>query len=41
MNVGKKCNENLKEIVPVTAYSRSETTGKCGIFKLFGHHDNK
>jgi hypothetical protein len=29
-------NDNLKGIIPATDYDRSETTGECGMFQLFG-----
>ena len=42
INVEKnKGNENLKATSPSTDYDRSETIGECGIFHLFGQHDNK
>jgi hypothetical protein len=37
VNVGeKKNNENLKGTIHSTDYVRSETTGECGMFKIFG-----
>jgi hypothetical protein len=33
-------NENIKATIPSGDYNRSETTGECGIFQLFGLHDN-
>jgi hypothetical protein len=42
MNVGgKKSVENLKGTTPITDYDRSEITGKCETFQLFGQHENK
>ena len=28
--------ENLQETIPITDYNRKETTGRFGIFKIFG-----
>jgi hypothetical protein len=37
MSVGiKSGNESIKAAFPNIDYGRSETTGKCGIFQLFG-----
>ena len=40
INVEKtKVNKKLKGIIPITDYSKSETTGQSGTFQLFGWHD--
>jgi hypothetical protein len=37
MNMEKNSgNEDLKGIIPIANYDRSETTRECGIFQLFG-----
>jgi len=42
INGGKKGgDETLKATIPSTYYDRSNKTGECGIFHIFGWHDNK
>lgn len=33
-------NENIMANIPNTDHDRSKTAGECGIFQLFGYHDN-
>jgi RNA polymerase subunit RPABC4/transcription elongation factor Spt4 len=34
-------NDDLNGTIIITDCDRSETTGECGVFQLFGYHDNK
>jgi hypothetical protein len=36
INAEKTNNENLEETIPVTNDDKSETSGECGIFQVFG-----
>jgi len=39
---GKKHgDEHFQATIPSIDYDRLRTTTECGIFKLFGQHDNK
>jgi hypothetical protein len=41
MNEGKTKVMRIRTTIPSAGYGRSQPTGKCEIFQLFGQYDNK